>query len=288
MDEHLTLDDRVLLRRLDAFFAAEVESAERDFEALADATPQIRGRIRTSNHSSLRLVGTLGLIVALILAVAPTLDTFNAPTSGGSSTTSNPAARDITASIPAAVVVATADGAAIVRLDGEVVELLVTVRTGDAWAVSAVDRTLRIPSGSEAAGQEANGWYLAGNAVVCDPGSGLRDRGFIYGWLASGPGPDRMELTGIPVRGDGRLVNGLYLFAARGTPVTGASYALTPVDRAGLAARQPIELQGTFGIPAPVTCGVPQDAGAPEVPASISGLIPAPSGSVEPAPGRNP
>jgi len=163
----------------------------------------------------------------------------------------------------------------------------VAVRTGDAWAVSAVDRTLRTAFGSESAGRETSGWYLAGNAVVCDAASGLRDRGFIYGRLAAGPGPDRIELTGIPVRGDGRLVNGLYLFVTSETPVPGASYTLTPVNRDGLSARQPVELQGRFGIPDPVVCGV-QKGESLEVPASIEGLMPAPDGSVLPRQGTGP
>ncbi len=280
MDERLTLGDRLLLRRLDDYFAAEIERAQRDFEATVDAAPQTRLRIRQSSHSSLPFGGLLALFVTVVLAVAHSSGAINAPLPSGTSPMPGLAGLDIKAFGRSAVVVATADGAAIVRPDGDVVELLVAVQTGDAWAVSVVDRTLRIPSQYETAGQDTNGWYLAGNAVVCDAASGLRDRGFIYGWLAAGPSSDRVELSGIPVRGDGRLVNGLYLFVTNGTPVTGASYVLMPFD--GPSARQSIHLQGKFGIPAPVACSVPQDAGSPEGTASIEGPIPAPSGSVLP------
>lgn len=286
MDERLTLGDRALLRRLDDHFAAEIERAERDFEATVAAAPHTRPRIRQTRLFSMRSGGLLALLGTAILAVAHISGAINAPLPSGTSPVAGLAGLDTRAFGQPAVVVATADGAAIVRPDGDVIELLVAVQTGDAWIASVVDRTLRLPSRYRAADQDANGWYLAGNAVVCDAASGLHDRGFIYGWLAAGPSADRVELSGIPVRGDGRLVNGLYLFVTNGTPLTGTSYVLTPFD--GSSARQPIRLQGTFGIPAPVACSMPQEARSPGATAPIEGPIPAPSGAVLPRRQGNP
>lgn len=286
MDERLTMADRAVLRRLDDYFAAEIERAQRDFEATAQAALLTRLRVRQWRHSSLRFGALMALLATVVLGVAGISVAINTPVPSGTSPLPGLAGLDIEVFGPPAVVVATADGAAIVRRDGDVIELLVAVGTDDAWAVSVVDRTLRIPSQYETPGRDTNGWYLAGNAVVCDAASGLRDRGFIYGWLAAGPSSDRVELSGIPVRGDGRLVNGLYLFVTNGTPVTGASYALTPFD--GPATRQPIHLEGKFGIPAPVACNVPQQAGSPEATTSIEGPILGPSGKVLPRRQANP
>lgn len=286
MDERLTLGDRALLRRLDSYFAAEIERAEWDLEATVDTVSQTRLRIRQSSHSSIRFGGLLVLFITAILAAAQISGAVNAALSTGTSPVAGLAGLDTRAYGQSAVVVATADGAAIVRLDGDVIELLVAVQAGDAWAVSVVDRTLRVPSGDGTAAEETNGWYAVGNAIVCDAPSGLRDRGFVYGWLNAGPSADRVELSGIPVRGDGRLVDGLYLFVTDGTPLAGTSYTLTPFH--GPSARQPIYLQGTFGIPAPVTCSVSKAVGSPGATGPVEGPIPAPSGSVLPSPQRNP
>lgn len=270
MIERMTPGDRTLLRRLDNYFATEIARAERDFDAV-DTTQPTSLRVWQSSHSFLRFAGVFGVFVALVIVIAPSLGFVSLPFSSGSLPTSAPPGRGDDALNLSAVVVDTADGVSIVRLDGNVVELLVVSQTGGTWTLSVVDRTLRVPSNAGTAARDTNAWYAVGNALVCDAASGLRDRGFIYGWLAADPRPVRVELSGIPVRGDGRLVDGLYLYVVDGTPEAGASYALTPFAEPSIP--PPIQQLPMFGVPAPVTCGAPPDAGSARVLASIEDLL---------------
>lgn len=245
MDERPTIRDQALLERLHGYFATELRRAEGDFVASPLA--------RRANRWPRRLGGAAACLVAIVIVVVglsnrgPSLPAGAIPVPGL-------AGLDLGALGEPSVVVATADGAAIVRRSGDMIELLVAVPVDGQWRVSVIDRTPRIPAADEAAGPPSGGWYAAGDAIVCDEASGLRDAGFIYGWLST-QGADRIVPSGVTVLGDGRLVEGLFLFVTLGTPETGSRYTLTPTSEVGPDG-QPLHFKGPFGIPAPVRCEV--------------------------------